>query len=164
MRCNVILIDKILNFIVLHNLFLYGKICRNRYIKISKNAVKISEKNLLKIIKENKDTAYGKKYNFKDINSIEAFQNRIPLSSYIDYKEYIDRTAQSGEQGLITKDKINGFSMSSGTTGITKMIPTTKKSLNFFVETGAIYFMWELRTSCKKKKMLLLIQFLQILN
>ena len=47
-----------------------------------KIAPEINEKNLIQIIQDNKNTAFGEKYGFEQIKSIKDYQNRVPLSNY----------------------------------------------------------------------------------
>ena len=44
-----------------------------------------SEDILMKILNDNKDTAYGIKYDFKNIKSIKEYQENVPISEYDDY-------------------------------------------------------------------------------
>ncbi len=86
-------------------------------------AVKQQERNLKKLIKAGKNTVYGKKNNFKDVKSIEDYQNIVPYSSYPDYADYIERMAYKGEKNLITSKKIIKYAESSGSTGKSKLVP-----------------------------------------
>lgn len=52
-----------------------------------KNAKKINESNLFKILNDNKDTVFGKKYNFSNISSIKEYQNSVPLTTYNEYTD-----------------------------------------------------------------------------
>ena len=46
---------------------------------------------LLRILRENEDTEYGRKYDFKNIHTIEDFQKKVPVTLYADYAGYTDR-------------------------------------------------------------------------
>ena len=85
---------------------LIQKLIDNIFIHLSKKALKDIEKSsldlrkankelLLKILKENKDTEYGKKYGFKDIHSIEEYRQKVPLFNYDTYEPYISRMVKS---------------------------------------------------------------------
>ena len=67
----------------------------------AKHGVKTQEHNLKKLMRTNKNTEYGKKCNFKDVKSVKDYQDIVPLSTYDDYADYIDRMVQ-GEKNLIT--------------------------------------------------------------
>ncbi len=94
------------------------------------NPLKWQKKILFKILKQNQNTEYGKKYNFSEINSIEDFQKLIPIITYPDIKSQIDRL-KHGEQNILIKDKVLFFATSSGTTSEPKFIPVTKKRMDF---------------------------------
>ena len=83
----------------------------------SKNAIKKQEKVLLKLMKDNKTTEYGKKNSFKDVKSINDYQSLVPFSNYLDYEDYVMRMAHKGEKGLITNRFVRRFTESSGSTG-----------------------------------------------
>ncbi len=95
----------------------------------SSRAVKQQERNLRKLMKQNKNTVYGKLHNFKDVNSVEDYQRIVPYSAYPDYEDYIDRMANKGEKNLITKKMIARYAESSGSTGKSKLIPMSAWSL-----------------------------------
>ena len=89
----------------------------------SHHAVWQQERNLKKLMRQNKNTVYGKKNNFKDVKSVEDYQRIVPLSTYADYADYIDRMANKGEKNLITAKHIGRYNQSSGSTGNSKLIP-----------------------------------------
>lgn len=89
----------------------------------SSYAVKKQKKILKKLMKQNKNTVYGKLHNFKDVKSVEDYQKIVPYSAYPDYEEYIDRMANKGEKNLITKRAIPRYAESSGSTGKSKLVP-----------------------------------------
>ena len=81
------------------------------------------------IIKDNKETEYGKKYNFSQINSYEEYKNNVPITNYSKLKPYIDRI-YNGEENVLTSYKIHNFNCTSGTEGECKKIPFTIKALD----------------------------------
>ena len=145
------LIQKIISYNVLNFVAFLGKKNYNYYNKKAPNADIISEKRLLKVIKKNKNTAIGKKYCFSKIKTIKDFQRKIPYTTYNDYIEYIEKTANTGEQKLITSDKICFFAATSGTTGAYKKIPIVKRTFVPFLKNGTI-FAYNLKKEMKKKK------------
>lgn len=52
-------------------------------------------------IEDNKNTEYGKKYNFSDIKTLEDYKNNVPLTKYDDYDLYIKRMF-NGEKNILT--------------------------------------------------------------
>lgn len=55
------------------------------------NPMEHNESFLMKILKDNKDTEYGRKYGFADIHSVREFQEKVPVSVFDDYADYILR-------------------------------------------------------------------------
>jgi len=56
----------------------------------TENPMEINERLLMQILSDNKDTDYGKKYNFAGIHSIAEYQESLPITRYEDYIGYID--------------------------------------------------------------------------
>lgn len=87
-----------------------------------KKANKKQEKLLLKLMRDNESTIYGMKNNFDKVKSVEDYQNNVPLSTYADYEEYVQRMTE-GVKRLITNRYIHRFTESSGSTGRPKIVP-----------------------------------------
>ena len=58
--------------------------------EIFRGPLKIQENLLKKIIKENENTSYGKRNSFSKIDSINAFQERVPIIEYSSIEEEIN--------------------------------------------------------------------------
>ena len=86
---------------------------------------KVQQDYLMKLLKRNFDTVYGRKYGFENIRSYEDFAKRVPLTVYEDYEPYIEALA-SGEKRVLTKENIILFELTSGSSGGKKLIPYTK--------------------------------------
>ncbi|MFK5855722.1 MAG: GH3 auxin-responsive promoter family protein [Bacteroidota bacterium] len=83
-----------------------------------------------KLISTARDTEWGKKYDYRSINSVSDFQNRVPINSYEDIKPLIDRL-RKGEQNILWPEEITWFAKSSGTTaGKSKFIPVSPSALD----------------------------------
>lgn len=80
---------------------------------------------LMKLLKRNSDTVYGRKYGFENIRSYEDFAERVPLTVYEDYEPYIEAAAR-GEKRILTKERIALFELTGGSSGGKKLIPYTK--------------------------------------
>lgn len=79
---------------------------------------------LLRLLQRNADTVVGRRYRFDDIRSIADYQARVPLSTYADYQEAIERISR-GERGVLTRDPVLLLEPTSGSTAATKYIPYT---------------------------------------
>jgi hypothetical protein len=82
-----------------------------------------------KLIASAKNTEWGKKYDYKSIDSVKKFKERVPISRYEDLKPFIDRL-RNGEQNLLWPEEVKWFAKSSGTTaGKSKFIPVTDSAI-----------------------------------
>ncbi|MBR1735634.1 MAG: GH3 auxin-responsive promoter family protein [Firmicutes bacterium] len=104
----------------------------NDLLNMTKEPMKAQTELLFKILQDNKDTEYGRKYNFADIKTIEDFRENVPVSVYDDYESYIERMAEKGERDLITVYPMQIYNKTSGTVGIPKKIPMTKQGVQAF--------------------------------
>ena len=68
---------------------LFLKIKTQEFFQKDVNVYKSQEETLMNYIKENKDTEFGKKYNFAEIKNIKDYQNNVPITTYDFYEEYI---------------------------------------------------------------------------
>ena len=95
---------------------------------MTQDPMKYNTELLMKIIEDNKETEYGQKYDFANIKSIEDYQNKVPITDYDNYADYIHRMSENGEKNLLTSYEISHYAKSSGTMGNPKRIPSS--SLN----------------------------------
>ena len=91
-------------------------------------AGQINEDNLRRLLADNRDTVYGKKYGFGSMETSAEYRKRVPLSSYASLQPYLDRMAR-GEEKVLTAYPAAGFLRTSGTEGGSKKIPVTFASL-----------------------------------
>ena len=106
-----------------------GKV--HEYLDVmAKNPMKYNANLLMKILEDNKDTEYGKKYDFANIKSVEEYQQKVPITDYDSYTEYIYRMTEKGERNLLTAYEISHYAKSSGTMGNPKRIPASVLALD----------------------------------
>lgn len=91
------------------------------------------QKNILyEILDKTKHTFFWKKNNFREIlkidNFYKNFSQKIKVSSYDDFKEFIDLSKH--KKDVLWPGKINKFSVSAGTTSRQKNIPITEECLD----------------------------------
>ncbi len=118
----------LINTALFHFGSLLGRIFRNSYSAKARNGKRVSEHTLLKIIRENQNTEYGKKYDFSKIRTIEDYQKMVPLSLYEDYKDYIEKSKQ-GIPNQLTRKRITKYATASGTVGVKKYIPQSSSTM-----------------------------------
>ncbi|MBQ7183990.1 MAG: GH3 auxin-responsive promoter family protein [Clostridia bacterium] len=100
----------------------------------SKRGAAISTETLMRLIRENEDTEYGKKYGFRQIRSYADYAAKVPFSTYEDYEPAIEKMICFGRRGLITADDVVYYAHTSGTSGASKMIPCTQKALDILFD------------------------------
>lgn len=99
----------------------------------SANIERVQTEYLMKLLQQNENTVYGKKYNFANIKTYEEYAKNVPLTLYEDYEPYINVIA-NGEKNVLTSEEIQLFELTSGSSGGKKLIPYTKKLKSEFQE------------------------------
>ncbi|MEO0469843.1 MAG: GH3 auxin-responsive promoter family protein, partial [Bacteroidota bacterium] len=76
-----------------------------------------------------RNTEWGKRYHFSEINRIDSFRERVPISTYEELYPDIERH-MLGEPDILWPGRIEWFAKSSGTTNDkSKYIPVSHESL-----------------------------------
>ena len=84
---------------------------------------------LQKILNENSNTQYGKKYTFTHVNNYTDYKKAVPLVAYNDIENHIHAMID-GKHNVLNKDVITWFAKSSGTSNNrSKYIPVSKNYL-----------------------------------
>ena len=84
---------------------------------------------LTNLIFKAKKTEIGKQYHFDQIKNYDAFRKQVPIRTYEDYAEMIDRS-RNGENNIFWPTPVNMFAKSSGTTNAkSKFIPLSQEGL-----------------------------------
>jgi len=92
-----------------------------------------STRTLERILTLNAKTEYSRQHGLNGANPRKVF-DRLPLTTYADYSDYIERVA-AGEQNVLSGEPAVYFSTTSGTTGPPKMIPVTRRQMRMAVGT-----------------------------
>ena len=81
------------------------------------------------LVRHARDTEYGHNQHFSHIHDYDSFVANIPLNTYEELKEYIDRM-RHGESDLLWPGRTKWYAKSSGTTNDkSKFIPVTTEGL-----------------------------------
>lgn len=106
----------------------------------ARNADAVQTKLLLDWLNENRDTEFGRRYAFAQINSVREYQKKVPLSTYEDYACDIERIID-GEKNILTARDTVYFCISSGTVSDEKYIPLTEYDLesHYVFMYGAVF-------------------------
>lgn len=84
---------------------------------------------LKKLLIKARDTEWGKKYDYKSIDSLKEYKERVPINDYDTLKPYINRL-RKGEQNILWNSDIKLFAKSSGTTSDkSKYIPVSQEAM-----------------------------------
>lgn len=86
-------------------------------------ARELNRENLKKILRDNKDTEYGRGLRFADISSEEDYRGRVPVMRYEDYNGLC-------EHNRYTVYPIRYTLATSGSTGKSKVFPLTEEALD----------------------------------
>lgn len=109
--------------------------------KLEADTVKVKlaqEETLLRRLRKNANTCYGKQYDFSSIKDIDGFRARHPITSYEHYRALIGRIAV-GEENVIIAEKPLILAMTSGTSGPSAMLLSTKDTNSeFFLQGVAV--------------------------
>ncbi len=90
----------------------------------------VQEELFKKLISEAKNTEFGKKYGFSEIENYQQYRERVPIHSYEQLFPYIERLMR-GEQNILWPSEVTWFAKSSGTTNArSKFIPVTQEALD----------------------------------
>jgi len=79
---------------------------------------------LRRILRENAESEVGRRYDFHSIDSVAEYQDRVPLTTYEDWEDSVDRIA-AGEDGVLTSAPVRLLEPTSGSTAATKWVPYT---------------------------------------
>ena len=90
-----------------------------------RNVAGTQEKLLLRMIRQNSETEFGRRWGFDAVRSVDDYRQRVPLSTYDEYQRDIARI-MDGAQQVLTSDPVVLLEPTSGSTGPTKLIPYTK--------------------------------------
>ncbi len=83
---------------------------------------------LLALLAENANTDFGKRHGFGHISSVAEYRKAVPVATYEDLRDGIERQERSGEPCL-TQQRPIYYSRTSGTIAAPKNIPVTAAGL-----------------------------------
>ncbi|MBW4632796.1 MAG: GH3 auxin-responsive promoter family protein [Iphinoe sp. HA4291-MV1] len=101
------------------------------FVRKTRQTDAVQEQFLRSLLLAHQETELGQKYGLRNIKTIEQFQERVPILPYSSYEPYTERIAQ-GETNILTAEPVVYLTLTSGSTGKKKMIPTTRRSQNAF--------------------------------
>ena len=110
----------------LHAQRVYG-----RFIRATRDAAAIQERTLLRKIRRNAETGFGRDHRFDRIHSAADFSRHVPILRYEEHRPYIERV-KNGDIGAMfgRGQRVHMFALTSGTTDEPKYIPITTDFLD----------------------------------
>ena len=97
--------------------------------RFRRHPAQTQRKQLERLLRENAQTEFGRRYDFATIRTPEEFARRVDRFDYGSFKYYIDRM-MSGRADVAAPGRVRWFARSSGTTSErSKFLPVTDVSL-----------------------------------
>ena len=89
----------------------------------------IQRRTLEMLVREARDTQWGREHEFSAIHSYEDFAAKVPIGNYASHKPYITKMME-GTPDVLWKGLVTRYATSSGTTSdVVKFIPVSKQGL-----------------------------------
>jgi hypothetical protein len=107
---------------------------RNRrvqqFLAGARRARRVQHEVLWSKLRRNADSDFGRQFHLGDIRSLADFRRQLPISTYEDYRPYVERVKR-GEIGAMfgPGTQVLMFALTSGTTEKSKYIPITPEFL-----------------------------------
>lgn len=84
---------------------------------------------LMRILAEQRDTAFGRDHGFAQIANIADYRRAVPLAPYEQLAPYIERVKAGEVSALLADPVVQMFALTSGTTSARKFIPVNRRYL-----------------------------------
>jgi sterol desaturase/sphingolipid hydroxylase (fatty acid hydroxylase superfamily) len=97
--------------------------------KAAENPGTSQQKVLLRILRDNRDTDFGKLHGFASIRGEADFRERVPVSTYEELRPFIEEQARTGRP-VLTREAPVLYQQTSGSTGAPKYIPLIPSALS----------------------------------
>ena len=114
---------------------IFAKKIHKKTLKWASNPIETQQKVFQDLIRQARNTQFGKDHNFAEIKTFHAFANQVPIRDYEELKPYVDKVVK-GEENILWTGKPLYFAKTSGTTSGAKYIPLTKESMPFHIEAA----------------------------
>ncbi len=100
-----------------------------RMAAAARDPMRAQHRLLAQILRQNRDTGFGRKHGFERIDSYAGFVARVPVSDYEALRPYVDAGIERAEPAL-TAEAPAHYLRTSGTTGRPKDIPLVASHLD----------------------------------
>lgn len=102
-----------------------------------RDASGVSEALLMELIRDNRDTEFGKAHAFASIRTAEDYKKNVPFSDYDDYADAVERMTR-GEKNILTAYPVVLYALTTGSVGTSKKIPVTDRAMKMYADYGAL--------------------------
>jgi len=115
---------------IINSIFNWFTVKRLNQIELFKKyPINVQREVFFNLLRDCKNTVWGKMYDYKTIKTFQEYRNRVPIQDYESLKPYIEKIRQ-GSTNVLSPGKIRWFAISSGTTSDkSKFIPVSKEAL-----------------------------------
>ncbi len=117
--------------VLLASLNAFARYHKAAFITKTRQVEAVQARFLKDLLRAHRDTALGEAFGLRDIRTIDQFRTQVPILPYSHYEPYTNRIAQ-GETNVMTAEPVVYLTLTSGSTGKKKLIPTTRRSQNGF--------------------------------
>jgi sterol desaturase/sphingolipid hydroxylase (fatty acid hydroxylase superfamily) len=100
-----------------------------RMAAAARDPMRAQHRLLARILRQNRDTGFGRKHGFERIDSYAGFVEHVPVSDYEALRPYVDAGIERAEPAL-TAEAPTHYLRTSGTTGRPKDIPLVASHLD----------------------------------
>ena len=114
---------------------IFAKKINDKTQKWANDPVATQQKVFKDLIRQAKNTQFGKDHHFDTIKTYEDFAQNVPVRDYEGLKTYVDKVVK-GQADVLWKGKPLYFAKTSGTTSGAKYIPLTKESMPFHIQAA----------------------------
>jgi hypothetical protein len=96
-----------------------------RWKELTRKPQDTQDRLLFNIIMRNRSTRFGRDHRFDAIHTLNDYRKQVDVGDYERLRPYMER-AKNGESSALTEERIVMFTMTSGSTGESKLIPITE--------------------------------------
>ena len=111
-----------------------------RFLNDAPRARDVQRQVLLSKLERCAESEFGRAHGFSTIRSVENFRQRLPISTYEDFRPYIDRVMRGEVSAMFAPGtQILMYAMTSGTTAQPKHLPVTKEFYRQYRESWNLW-------------------------
>lgn len=98
------------------------------FLEAAANPRHAQARRLKALVRANRDTTFGRRHGLDAVDSVAAFQRRVPVCDAAELERWTCRAA-SGHDAVLTKEPVLAFERTGGTTEAGRLIPFTSALL-----------------------------------